>query len=65
MTTIGPTEPVATRQDNPTLLTQPHEIAVAVAAAYDAGAARSPIYTFAIRTAFLTRTSMSRATPWI
>jgi 3-keto-5-aminohexanoate cleavage enzyme len=40
--TIGPTEPVATGQDNPRLLAQPHELAFAVAAAYDAGAAGRP-----------------------
>jgi uncharacterized protein (DUF849 family) len=40
--TIGPTGPVAMGQDNPRLLTQPHEIAFAVTAAYDAGAASRP-----------------------
>jgi 3-keto-5-aminohexanoate cleavage enzyme len=37
--TVAPTGPIATKVDNPTLPTQPHEIAEAVHAAYRAGAA--------------------------
>lgn len=37
--TVAPTGPIATRADNPSLPTQPHEIADAVHGAYQAGAA--------------------------
>ncbi len=37
--TVAPTGPIATKADNPTLPTQPQEIADAVLEAYDAGAA--------------------------
>jgi 3-keto-5-aminohexanoate cleavage enzyme len=37
--TVAPTGPIATKADNPTLPTQPHEIAEAVHGAYAAGAA--------------------------
>lgn len=37
--TVAPTGPIATKQDNPSLPTQPDEIATAVADAFDAGAA--------------------------
>jgi len=37
--TVAPTGPIATKSDNPTLPTQPHEIAEAVHDAYRAGAA--------------------------
>lgn len=36
--TVAPTGPIATKRDNPSLPTQPHEIADAVAKAYKAGA---------------------------
>jgi 3-keto-5-aminohexanoate cleavage enzyme len=42
--TVAPTGPIASKQDNPHLPTQPEEIADAVALAYDAGAAVAHIH---------------------
>jgi 3-keto-5-aminohexanoate cleavage enzyme len=42
--TVAPTGPIATKADNPALPTSPEEIADAVAAAYDAGAAVAHIH---------------------
>lgn len=42
--TVAPTGPIATKSDNPALPTSPEEIADAVAAAYDAGAAVAHIH---------------------
>jgi len=42
--TVAPTGPIATKGDNPALPTSPEEIAAAVAAAYEAGAAVAHIH---------------------
>lgn len=42
--TVAPTGPIATKKDNPSLPTQPHEIADAVAQAYEAGASVAHIH---------------------
>ncbi len=42
--TVAPTGPIATKADNPTLPTQPEEIAVAVHRAYELGASVAHIH---------------------